>query len=1259
MIPVSNGTSSPCSPISSNCVIWQGPDIPCIGICNGDTVSDVVGKLGEELCQLINASCECNPDISGLDLKCLPENTELELEPVLQAIIDYICELNPGESGSLPNVTLPACLRYNDNIGNPVTQLPLDQFAELLGNRICNILSTINSIQLAITDLQSRVTILENCVLPCEAQPSGEIRVISSCLFPGTLVPVSQLLLALENRFCAFVNAVGGVSLVNQAISAQCIFGNTQRLSGVGTYGGLTGWINSPTSLSQSHVDQWLVICDLYAAVKDIQDNCCEKGCGGVIFGVSYTTIDGNGDNVVDSLNLNFTSSTIPVGFNDCGGSTVITITDSNGTSITQNVNVSSLASNPIGVNVNLTGLNTLSSLVMSVPFCVTDGTSQCADKQTIIIPLNIPCPTTINASALLTDITVSFTNALGTGVTYTIVAIDTLTGATLGTTSITTPPVSILHTFSGAIPGRVYNIIVTVSQGSSVKTCPPVSVSVPGNTCSNVYITDTTNTPGASDIYLGAERPGGGSDLDYWYNPVTQEIVVGTLLPVACDSPTASAYTIDTFGNISITFAYGTTGGTSIEISYGADGINWAGTTNVVPGPTIVATGITSGSAYLRARVNCGSGFSEYLILRYDFGTGAWIILADPAITSCLNTSISGVCPMGVEVATQTLNCDGISYNVFGGGVNSKWYYVGKYVRSGNTVYIYAGWKDSYSSGTAASVILECCVCPAFIATDTIQVFCQENNSVMFRVPYILGNGTPNMTLTSPAAFGTVVQSSPTSNEFTYTNTINSYGDTFGVSLAPSVAGVCSQTVATIQIQIIPCDVKLNFLNQPIYAFIDTGSYSFSEGADIKNGLLSQITTWGLNFGYTGSLYFIPVSDNRYLGYQKSIVDSGATAILDADPNWVALRQLPPSWTGGPEYKDGVFMIAFVNTAATNYHAATFVSGFSGQLTSVYQDDYDAFIDALTGTQTSTWAQALGITIPQYPDGFSAVLYPFTVKNSGASDAALVLQGMAAYTGEMIPPVKYGIKTVVDVTGYLLQGLVPSASNPYNGFVTAGGNVVSGLFNQGWLAYFNNIEKTGTYTDISNNISAQFIQQLDLAIENCNGTYPSTSISATGYKLLICQTGEIKNVEWLDITVPNIGETWSFDDPIAGPLCGKVVSNQQIFSSVFYSTGPNPTGLLSGCEECGTIWLIEDCATGDQYTINAASWTATSLTPGNIFKVQNTGASFNPIDGRAPWLIGEEKCVILLNLVTSLPEVDPTIESTIYVECAICLASL
>ena len=42
-----------CDPISSNCVIWQGPDIECINLCKWDSVSDVVYKLAQELCTVM------------------------------------------------------------------------------------------------------------------------------------------------------------------------------------------------------------------------------------------------------------------------------------------------------------------------------------------------------------------------------------------------------------------------------------------------------------------------------------------------------------------------------------------------------------------------------------------------------------------------------------------------------------------------------------------------------------------------------------------------------------------------------------------------------------------------------------------------------------------------------------------------------------------------------------------------------------------------------------------------------------------------------------------------------------------------------------------------------------------------------------------------------------------------------------------------------------------------------------------------------
>ena len=102
MIPSKSGNSASagCNPVSSNCVIWQGPDLPCLEICNGDTVSDVVALLAQEVCDLIEGSCQCDPDISGILTSCIidPATPPADIQELIQAIIDYVCDQNnfPG-----------------------------------------------------------------------------------------------------------------------------------------------------------------------------------------------------------------------------------------------------------------------------------------------------------------------------------------------------------------------------------------------------------------------------------------------------------------------------------------------------------------------------------------------------------------------------------------------------------------------------------------------------------------------------------------------------------------------------------------------------------------------------------------------------------------------------------------------------------------------------------------------------------------------------------------------------------------------------------------------------------------------------------------------------------------------------------------------------------------------------------------------------------------------------------------------------------
>jgi hypothetical protein len=83
-----NYDNSPCSPISSNCVIWQGPDLHCIKLCTGDTVSDVIANLATELCTVMDQLSITNYDLSCFDLVgCKPET----FQELLQFLIEQIC----------------------------------------------------------------------------------------------------------------------------------------------------------------------------------------------------------------------------------------------------------------------------------------------------------------------------------------------------------------------------------------------------------------------------------------------------------------------------------------------------------------------------------------------------------------------------------------------------------------------------------------------------------------------------------------------------------------------------------------------------------------------------------------------------------------------------------------------------------------------------------------------------------------------------------------------------------------------------------------------------------------------------------------------------------------------------------------------------------------------------------------------------------------------------------------------------------------
>ena len=534
MIPTSSSASTNgCDNISSNCVIWQGPDISCINLCSGDTISEVTAKLGTKVCDIITNGVTANPSLVGLDIDCLniPGTTPTTLVPVLNDMIVAICAnaqstVDPTPGSELPLMTLPVCLQYTDTNGNPVTQLRLDAFALLVANQVCTNLSSIQTINATLTSYSNRLDVLEACVLPCSGTVA-EKQIVPTCIVNvGALTNVSVVVLALESAFCSLRDAVGLPSAINLAIVQSDITGSSNSLTTSSTsYGSITGWNNSAVNLAQSVQNAWVVIDDLYTALAGVQSNCCESGCSSVTFAYSTSTTQ-NAAGLINGILFDFSGSSIPGTFNNVTGGNKIIVTDTSGVSLTTTFSIVSEQNNGAGLTFSTGSLNTQSALSVRVEFGVTNGVDTCSDVQTNTIGGKVPCAVPIISAITTTGLTVSLANVLGSAATYKIDIINIATNVTEKTTTINNPGATVSHNFTGLTPSTSYNVKVTVTLNSVTNsTCPAVTFQTvsAGSACGLgldvALILDYTSTMGSE---INAIKTGFASLVSTISNQVT-----------------------------------------------------------------------------------------------------------------------------------------------------------------------------------------------------------------------------------------------------------------------------------------------------------------------------------------------------------------------------------------------------------------------------------------------------------------------------------------------------------------------------------------------------------------------------------------------------------------------------------------------------------------------------------------------------------------------------------------------------------------
>jgi len=326
---------SACAPVSSNCVIWQGPDIPCIDLCKGDSITDVTYKLAMELCEVLRIV-----DVSIYDLDCFDEFCpKLEtFDQLIQFILDKLCELQTccttntddinlqKRTVAVNTIAIAKCFQYINSLGVNVTALELNDYVTAIGNKVCEINSLLTSLQTVVASNVSRIELLEIAVSSLPTPPNYIIT--TSCLFPFLAdIPIVTFVTNTEQALCNLLSVTGTPTDITLALGNICV-GLDDELS-LGTDPTLTmrnlpNWVSQAnySTIADTITNMWITICDLREAVKNLQ-LCCAPSCSDV-------TVDFISLIMPTATTMSLTTAiSVPAGFTACD--TNITITDACG----------------------------------------------------------------------------------------------------------------------------------------------------------------------------------------------------------------------------------------------------------------------------------------------------------------------------------------------------------------------------------------------------------------------------------------------------------------------------------------------------------------------------------------------------------------------------------------------------------------------------------------------------------------------------------------------------------------------------------------------------------------------------------------------------------------------------------------------------------------------------------------------------------------------------------------------------------------
>jgi hypothetical protein len=283
-----NETSGCGNVISSTCISWQGGDIDCITICNGDTLTEVIQAIGQLACDALNAATYNTTPISEEEFNTFNEILQAIINEVAnntELITNFECDC---PEYVLPSIVLPECVLDGCEACTE-DPYPLDQALVIIGDYFCEQVAIVGEqiaqLEKEFLSLSAQIEKWRSQIeKDFQSQIDSEIRIIEESTLVtiaqhqltgagdvGTKIPVNQAVEYFADRMYEHISIVGSTKSITSSIGLED--SNLKNLPQLANAERLMlefdGWDANPTTMSGSIANIWLTLQDMrsrYAA---------------------------------------------------------------------------------------------------------------------------------------------------------------------------------------------------------------------------------------------------------------------------------------------------------------------------------------------------------------------------------------------------------------------------------------------------------------------------------------------------------------------------------------------------------------------------------------------------------------------------------------------------------------------------------------------------------------------------------------------------------------------------------------------------------------------------------------------------------------------------------------------------------------------------------------------------------------------------------------------------------------------------------